>query len=324
MALDAHSLPISAGLRCAELENKRPVDIESVAKCLPYRKASHKQHGERLSMSHCTIPLMPQVVLSTRSRATVWALCKETRVRKHHYALRADYGTEVTDDAPVILIKCSVRARTSNVPVRDQRGLPGKCSPSVSCLVDLSVRRKKGGKSEAVFASKSATFSTGTGLQTDCGLHTGQSKGRSTKVTAAATDSDQTSPSQNGGGEKGLPKKPHPQVAPSEVVQAQLKALHNRDLGSVYEFASPANKAHTGPLSRFSEMLEARPYRVMLGHVSAEVLSTVTIGPTRFQQRIMIKGAGGTEAIFSWSLSKQEEGSYEGCWMTDTVRRDDR
>ncbi|EFJ10047.1 hypothetical protein SELMODRAFT_427438 [Selaginella moellendorffii] len=127
---------------------------------------------------------------------------------------------------------------------------------------------------------------------------------------------------QNGGGEKALPVKPDPSVTPDDVVLAQLKALRERDLATVYEFASPANKSHTGPLPRFTQMME-RAYSLMIGHKDARILSSMTISPNRFQQRIVITGANGKNATFSWALSKQEEGAHEGCWMTDTVRRDD-
>ncbi|CAM6128236.1 unnamed protein product [Calypogeia fissa] len=142
-------------------------------------------------------------------------------------------------------------------------------------------------------------------------------------IAAATADSDQTLPSQNGGGEKAPPTKPHPEVHPADVVQAQLKALRENDLATVFEFASPTNKARTGPLLRFSEMLEGRAYNVMIEHASADILSTITISSNRFQQRVSIKGHNGKQATFQWSLSRQEEGPYEHCWMTDAVRRDD-
>eukprot|EP00850_Spirogloea_muscicola_P022693 SM000307S11690 [mRNA] locus=s307:96851:98911:- [translate_table: standard] len=141
-------------------------------------------------------------------------------------------------------------------------------------------------------------------------------------VVSATAGSDQSA-SSNGGSEQTTPLKPDPEIGPAQVVQAQLEALRRRDLSTVFEFASPANKAHTGPLSSFSTMLESRAYNMMLEHAEARILSTVSIGPTRFQQRVSFVGAGGIETIFVWSLSKQEEGSYKDCWMTDMVRRDD-
>eukprot|EP00249_Psilotum_nudum_P018643 c26900_g1_i1 orf=732-1688(+) len=143
-------------------------------------------------------------------------------------------------------------------------------------------------------------------------------------ITVAATaDSDQTFPSQNEGGEKTIPGKPSPEIEPADVVQAQLKALREIDMATAFEFASPKNKAYTGPLSRFTEMIQGRAYNVMIGHESAEILSSLFISPCKFQQRVFIKGANDNQATFSWSLSKQEEGIFQGCWMTDSVHRDD-
>lgn len=144
---------------------------------------------------------------------------------------------------------------------------------------------------------------------------------RSCLVVASATESDQSAGA-NRGGEQVVPRKPTPEVSPAEVVQAQLAALREKDLASVFEFASPQNQAHTGPLSNFIAMME-RSYSVMVGHLAADVLSSFTVGPNRFQQRVEITGFSGQKVVFSWSLSKQEEGPFEGCWMTDSVRRDD-
>eukprot|EP00250_Pteridium_aquilinum_P028987 c38248_g1_i1 orf=273-1079(+) len=157
---------------------------------------------------------------------------------------------------------------------------------------------------------------------------------RSVMVTASATgDSDQSSSSHEEDGEgivgcckeedKAPPKKPSPEIEPTDVVQAQLQALRDRDFITVFEFASPKNKAHTGPLSRFTEMIQGRAYNVMLGHTSAEVLSTLLVGPERFQQRVLITGTNGKQAIFSWSLSRQETDPFQDCWMTDSVHRDE-
>lgn len=153
-------------------------------------------------------------------------------------------------------------------------------------------------------------------------------------ITGAATaDSDQTFPSQDEGEDRAvdeargkqrvIPGKPSPEIEPADVVQTQLKALQERDIMTVFEFTSPKNKAHTGPLSHFTEMIQGRAYNVMLGHTSADILSTLSIDPGRFQQRILIKGANGNQVVFSWSLSKQESDPFEGCWMTDSIHRDE-
>ncbi|KAH7387785.1 hypothetical protein KP509_16G040900 [Ceratopteris richardii] len=70
-------------------------------------------------------------------------------------------------------------------------------------------------------------------------------------------------------------------------------------------------------------MIQGRAYNMMLGHTSAEVLSTLTSSPKAFQQRVCIKDASGKQVVFLWSLSKQETGPLQDCWMTDSVHRDD-
>ncbi|KAI5067306.1 hypothetical protein GOP47_0017834 [Adiantum capillus-veneris] len=168
-------------------------------------------------------------------------------------------------------------------------------------------------------------------------LHQVRCKGmlkRAAMVTAfAAADSDQSQSSHEELGEgtigcwegegESLPKRPSPEIKPRGVVQAQLQALREQDLATVFGFASPKNKAHTGPLSRFTEMIQGRAYNVMLGHSSAKVLSTLSVGPDRFQQRILIEGSNGKQAIFSWSLSRQDTEPFQDCWMTDSVHRDE-
>lgn len=161
----------------------------------------------------------------------------------------------------------------------------------------------------------------------------GKLKRSSTVATFAAADSDQSQSSHEElgegtvgcceGEEQGPPKKPSSEIKPGDVVKAQLRALREQDFETVFEFASPKNQAHTGPLSRFTEMIQGRAYNVMLGHTSAKVLSTLSVGPDRFQQRILIEGTNGKQAIFSWSLSRQESEPFKDCWMTDSVHRDE-
>jgi len=41
---------------------------------------------------------------------------------------------------------------------------------------------------------------------------------------------------------------------------------------TVFKYASPSNKAATGPWQRFGKMIRAKPYGVLVGHDRAEVL----------------------------------------------------
>ncbi|MCO5581669.1 hypothetical protein L7F22_035558 [Adiantum nelumboides] len=143
----------------------------------------------------------------------------------------------------------------------------------------------------------------------------GLQKRLATVIAFAAADSDQSQSSHEElgegtigcceGEEQPLPRRPNSEIKQGDVVQVQLRALREQDFATLFEFASPKNKAHTGPLSKFTEMIQGRAYSVMLGHSSAKVLSTLSVGPDRFQQRIFIEGANGKQAVFSWSLSRQ-------------------
>ena len=63
---------------------------------------------------------------------------------------------------------------------------------------------------------------------------------------------------------------PDSTFSPSEVVRIQLEALRHNDeqdrgIAVAFRFASPANRANTGPLSRFIAMFKEGPYALMLG-----------------------------------------------------------
>lgn len=66
-----------------------------------------------------------------------------------------------------------------------------------------------------------------------------------------------------------------PSLSPQDVVRIQLEALRADRIDIVFKFASPRNKAHTGPLSRFVGMLKSPTYAAMLNH------RAVVYGPFR-------------------------------------------
>lgn len=119
-----------------------------------------------------------------------------------------------------------------------------------------------------------------------------------------------------------------------EVVELQVLALRdNSDEGiaKCFSFASPENKAQTGPADRFGQMIRGG-YSVMLEAPSASILldddqaaddATKTIcALVIYHQSI---GPPGSEPLFSdqcgfeWRLSKQVSADCAGCWMTDMV-----
>jgi hypothetical protein len=121
---------------------------------------------------------------------------------------------------------------------------------------------------------------------------------------------------------------PSPGLSPEEVVRIQVEALRTNDatdagIALVFRFASPHNRRTTGPLSRFTQMIRTPPYALMLNHRTASYGPT-TLGQSRMRQDVTITADDGTTTRFVWLVSRQEDGPYARCWMTDDVFGVDR
>lgn len=121
-----------------------------------------------------------------------------------------------------------------------------------------------------------------------------------------------------------LAAEPSKALSPPEVVRAQLRALaHNARLGQdrgiavTWRFASPANRAMTGPLPRFRSMIHAG-YGAMLDHRRAS-LGPLEITAVEAKQVVMLEAADGSPHAYLWVLGLQEEGPLRGCWLTEAV-----
>jgi len=84
-----------------------------------------------------------------------------------------------------------------------------------------------------------------------------------------------------------------------------------------FRFASPANKRMTGPLPRFADMIRNGPYRLMLEYRRA-IFDPVRIEDDRARQRVVLLGTRETMS-YVFYLSRQTEGPWRDCWMTDAV-----
>ncbi len=129
-----------------------------------------------------------------------------------------------------------------------------------------------------------------------------------------------TSPS--GGAES-----PRPQLdlAPEDVVSIVIRALANNDdpypdagIETTFKFASPQNRANTGPLDRFSQMVKSYPYGDMLDHQASDISEVVFVGDKAY---LLVKliAQDGREVAYAFRLSQQSDGEYQGMWMTDAV-----
>ena len=115
---------------------------------------------------------------------------------------------------------------------------------------------------------------------------------------------------------------PDPALSPGDVIRIQIEALrHNDDqdrgVAVAFRFASPANRANTGPLSRFIAMIKQGPYALMLDFREA-AYGPVETESNRARQRVTLTGARETMTYWFY-LSRQSEAPYVDCWMTDAV-----
>ncbi|MEM6325498.1 MAG: DUF4864 domain-containing protein [Bacteroidota bacterium] len=119
--------------------------------------------------------------------------------------------------------------------------------------------------------------------------------------------------------------KPSPDLTAEEVIRLQVEALqaNNEDdagIATAFRFASPDNRAATGPLERFTAMVKGPAYRDMLGFERA-MYSDIRIQGDEAAQRVTLVQSDGRRVAYVFGLSRQRGGEYDGCWMTDAVIR---
>lgn len=121
-----------------------------------------------------------------------------------------------------------------------------------------------------------------------------------------------------------LQPKPDPALNPAAVVQLQLAALARvdqpqRDAGMavVFGFASPGNRSLTGPLKRFAAMIR-EGYPALLNHRSSTLAPLIMQGDVALQGVELIDREG-RQHRYVFQLSKQPDGEFKDCWMTDSV-----
>lgn len=114
---------------------------------------------------------------------------------------------------------------------------------------------------------------------------------------------------------------PTPALTPEEVVRIQVESLREQNeagIETVYRFASPDNRLATGPLSRFAGLFATPSYRALLESKEVEYYEMEVDGDSAMQVVTLTNGKG-VVSFYLFQLSRQPDGSYEGCWMTDSV-----
>lgn len=115
---------------------------------------------------------------------------------------------------------------------------------------------------------------------------------------------------------------PSPELSPKQVVEIQLEALRNNDADDkgievVFRFASPANRAQTGPLPRFAKMLKSGAYALMLNYESV-IFDDTSVAGDKAEQRVVLINKQ-QKLGYSFVMSRQNVAPYQDCWMTELV-----
>ena len=118
---------------------------------------------------------------------------------------------------------------------------------------------------------------------------------------------------------------PSPALSPEQVVRTLVDALAhvhsptpNAGVRTTYQFASPANRAVTGPYGHFLGLVKSPDYAVLLQPGRAEY-APLSGDLERARQVVRITGASGRVARFQFDLTRQSAGACRGCWLVDTV-----
>jgi Domain of unknown function (DUF4864) len=118
---------------------------------------------------------------------------------------------------------------------------------------------------------------------------------------------------------------PRPELSPTEVVLYQVAALQQNDepksdagIERAFRFASPSNKQVTGPLEHFVQIVKSPAYFPLLNSRSSAIVGS-ELKDDQAKIAVKIVTADGRPLTYVFILSKQNEGEFHDCWMTDGV-----
>lgn len=119
---------------------------------------------------------------------------------------------------------------------------------------------------------------------------------------------------------------------PEMVVRYQLEALRHvpesfqrgepfEALEVVHRFASRANQRSTGPLLRFGVLVSGPAYAPMLGARGSWIHEPKVHAEGFARVDVEVLAKDGARVPYVFYLSREVEGPYRGCWVTDGVLR---
>jgi len=114
-------------------------------------------------------------------------------------------------------------------------------------------------------------------------------------------------------------------LEPGEVVAIIIEALASNDkpypnagVETTYKFASPANRAYTGPLDRFARLVKGPVFGKMVNHRDS-TLSEVVRDGDKALRLVRIVDANNQTVYYAFRLGLQKDGDYAGMWLTEAV-----
>jgi hypothetical protein len=119
--------------------------------------------------------------------------------------------------------------------------------------------------------------------------------------------------------------KPDPALGADAVVRIVMEALQQNDdkdhgIEITFRFASPGNKQVTGPIERLQQLVKSPEYSPMLNFKTVEY-GKIHIDGDNAVQAVRIVDSKGAPVVYIFQLSRQPDGEFKGCWMTDGVGR---
>ena len=118
---------------------------------------------------------------------------------------------------------------------------------------------------------------------------------------------------------------PSADLQPGEIVEIVVGALAKNDqpypnagIETTFNFASPANKAYTGPLERFARLVKGPVFGQMINH-RGSTLSEVVVDGDKAVRLVRIVSANYESFYYAFRLGLQQEGDYAGMWLTEAV-----
>ncbi len=109
---------------------------------------------------------------------------------------------------------------------------------------------------------------------------------------------------------------------PEQVVALQIQSIREAEseperMRTCYSLASPNNRAMTGPLEHFAELVVAPPYDHLAGAVDWQI-GQATVSEGHAVVLVSVTTVNDVHA-YRFLLSQQIAPPYTDCWMTDGV-----